>query len=77
MFFQFLDKSQAVETFSAVIVNRWGNTVFEFNAITDQWDGNTPSGAPCQDGVYFYNYQLVYTNGTTGEGQGTVTLIRH
>ncbi len=76
-FFQFLDKSQAVETFSAVIVNRWGNTVFEFNAITDQWDGNTPSGAPCQDGVYFYNYQLVYTNGTTGEGQGTVTLIRH
>jgi gliding motility-associated-like protein len=75
-FFEFQTKSQAVETFSAVIVNRWGKVVFEFSDISQQWDGNTPGGSPCKDGVYFYTYELTFTNSETEEGQGNITLIR-
>jgi gliding motility-associated-like protein len=72
--FEFL--SQAVSELSAVIVDRWGTTVFEFNTITDAWDGNNSGGKPCSDGTYFYTYNAVFTNGDTTEGQGTITLIR-
>jgi gliding motility-associated-like protein len=74
--FTFEFKSQAVSEFSAVIVDRWGTTVFEFNSITQSWDGNNSGGKPCNDGTYFYTYNVVFTNGTTKEGQGTVTLVR-
>jgi gliding motility-associated-like protein len=74
--FQFLLNSQGVDEFTAVIVDRWGQKVFEFNAITDTWNGDNANGKPCNDGVYFYTYEVVYTNGTTGAGQGTVQLLR-
>ncbi|MEX1000889.1 MAG: gliding motility-associated C-terminal domain-containing protein [Crocinitomicaceae bacterium] len=72
--FEFL--STAVAEFSAVIIDRWGRPVAELNSITDGWNGDNKNGKPCKDGVYFYNYSVVYTNGTTDEGQGSVTLIR-
>ncbi|UKN02503.1 gliding motility-associated C-terminal domain-containing protein [Paracrocinitomix mangrovi] len=74
--FTFFLNSQGVDEFSAVIVDRWGKTMFEFNSITDAWNGDNKNGKPCTEGVYFYTYEIVYTNGTTGAGQGTVTLIR-
>ena len=74
--FTFQLVSQAVETFSAVIVDRWGKVIFEFNSITDGWDGNTAGGQACTDGVYFYTYDAVFTNGTAQSGQGNITLIR-
>lgn len=74
--FTFEFRSQAVEEFSAVVVDRWGTTVFEFNSIQDVWNGDNASGKPCNDGTYFYTYSVVFTNGDTAEGQGTITLIR-
>ncbi|MEZ4922087.1 MAG: gliding motility-associated C-terminal domain-containing protein [Crocinitomicaceae bacterium] len=74
--FTFEFKSQGVQNFSALIVDRWGKEVFEFNSIMDAWDGNNKSGTPCTDGVYFYKYEVTFTNGTSESGQGTVTLIR-
>ncbi|UKN01908.1 gliding motility-associated C-terminal domain-containing protein [Paracrocinitomix mangrovi] len=65
-----------IAEFEAVIVNRWGITVFEFTDITQGWDGSDKNGSPCQDGVYFYKYQAVATNGTEYEGQGNIHLIR-
>ena len=72
--FEFL--SQGISSFSCTIVNRWGTQVAELNHITDGWDGNDPAGNQCPDGVYFYTYQAVSTNGTSFTGQGTVQLIR-
>ena len=66
----------AMETFTAVIVNRWGTKMFEFQSIDDAWDGNDMNGDPCSDGTYFYTYEGESTNGTEFEGQGTVQVVR-
>lgn len=77
--FEFL--AQSVETFSCIIVNRWGITVAEFNDIQDSWDGTDKSGSQCPDGVYFYTYEGTSQNvDVTGnkikfEGQGNVTIV--
>ncbi|MBK9191605.1 MAG: gliding motility-associated C-terminal domain-containing protein [Crocinitomicaceae bacterium] len=72
--FEFL--SQGIEILECVIVNRWGNTIREFNDIHSVWDGTDKNGDPCADGVYFYVYKGTGFNGTEFEGQGNVTLIR-
>lgn len=80
--FTFEFVSQSVETFSAVIVNRWGRTVAELNDIADTWDGTDKNGSDCPDGVYFYTYEgtqeNVDANGDkiTFEGQGNITIVR-
>jgi len=74
--FEFNSKQIAVVEFSCIVVDRWGKQIFEFDEITDGWDGNNKQGNPCDDGVYFYTYTGKSTNGTEFEGQGTVTLIR-
>jgi gliding motility-associated-like protein len=65
-----------IETLEATVMNRWGNKVFEFTDITDQWDGtNMTSGKMCVDGVYSFVYKAVAFNGTEYVGQGFVHLI--
>jgi gliding motility-associated-like protein len=39
--------------FNCVIVNRWGNKVYEYDDPAGGWDG-TFNGTPVSDGVYFY-----------------------
>ena len=73
--FTFNDKALSVETFSCIIVNRWGLVVYEMDNIADQWDGNDPSGQICPNGVYFYTYQGAAFNGDLLQGQGTVQLV--
>ena len=67
---------QGIAEFEAVVVNRWGLTVFEFTDITDVWDGTDKNGSECKEGVYFYTYRATATNGTEFEGQGNIHLIR-
>jgi gliding motility-associated-like protein len=69
--------NQAIVDFSAVITDRWGNVVFEFNNIDTKWDGtNMKNGKMCTDGTYFYVYDGESSNGTKYKGQGTVQIIR-
>ena len=44
---------KGITEYNIVIVNRWGNVVFESDDITNSWDG-TSKGTPCVEGVYFY-----------------------
>jgi gliding motility-associated-like protein len=41
-------------TNNIVVVNRWGNLVFESNGINPIWDGKDTSGKSCTEGTYFY-----------------------
>ncbi|UKN03524.1 choice-of-anchor L domain-containing protein [Paracrocinitomix mangrovi] len=71
----FFFPSQAVQSFSCTIVNRWGVTVGELTDITQTWNGTDMNGSACPDGVYFYVYEGISTDGTELKGQGTVTII--
>ena len=74
---EFYFPNAGIETFEYVVMNRYGVEVFRFTDIDDKWNGNLKNGdKPCTDGVYFYTYKAVSTNGTDFEGQGNVTLIR-
>ncbi len=37
-----------------VVVNRWGNLIYESNGINPIWDGKDNSGKNCTEGTYFY-----------------------
>jgi len=54
-----------------VIVNRWGNVVFDSNGPNPAWDGTTPNGAKAVEGTYFYKYIV------TGVAEGIDPLIGH
>lgn len=73
--FTFDFKSKAVAEFECIIVNRWGNTMYIMNGITDGWNGMDEKGNPCPNGVYFYKYSGRAENGEEFEGQGSVQLI--
>lgn len=60
------------------IFNRWGNQVFQNQAVDDYWDG-TFKGQPAAPGVYVYKLYYESTiNGRRSEGvkQGTVRVYR-
>jgi gliding motility-associated-like protein len=73
----FFFPNSAIVEFSCTVFDRWGKQVFTFNNINTVWDGsNENNGKPCTDGVYFYMYEGVSSNGTEYKGQGNVNLIR-
>lgn len=45
--------AKGLKEFNMVIVNRWGNVVFESDDVQFSWDGTT-NGDKCGDGTYFY-----------------------
>ncbi len=67
-----------IENFEIVIVNRWGETVFETTDTTLFWDG-TFKGVKVTDGVYFY--MLKYSDACLGpdmiEINGYITVFGH
>lgn len=64
------------KTFHVEIFDRWGVQVFDSNDITKSWNGNTPGGRNCQNGVYFYYMNLTNSKDEKTEMKGNVTLIR-
>jgi len=73
--FTFEFVSQSIQTFNAIIVDRWGLTIAEITEITQGWDGTDKSGSQSTDGVYFYTYTAEGKNGEKFEGQGIVTKL--
>ena len=54
--------SQNALTQEAVIVNRWGDLMFELNSPNQMWDGKTRNGTDALEGVYFIKYRLTGLN---------------
>lgn len=45
---------KGLETYNVIILNRWGQTLYEGNEFTAAWDGTTLSGEKVPHGTYFY-----------------------
>ena len=59
-----------------IILNRWGNKVYEFTGSSPAWNGKTQSGLDADEGVYFYKYIATGLHGEKIEGHGFLHLIR-
>jgi gliding motility-associated-like protein len=73
--FTFKNFQKGIREFNCIIVNRWGVKVGEISEITGFWNGTSPNGDLCPNGVYFYTYVATADNGEEFSGQGTVTLL--
>lgn len=40
-----------------IILNRWGNIIFQTTSYTNNWDGRSSNGSPVTEGVYTYIYK--------------------
>jgi gliding motility-associated-like protein len=64
-----------IDKFFLVILNRWGETLYQTNDINLRWDG-TFHGRQCAEGVYFWIIRYQYpTEKTPTTIQGTVTIV--
>jgi len=69
----FLIKAKNIAEFNLVIVNRWGNVVFETSDVTVSWDGKFKN-VLCTEGTYFYKVIAKSNNKTEYKKQGFVSL---
>lgn len=73
-----LDIQNAVDV-ELVILNRWGNVMYDSSGPNPAWDGTTPNGAAAEEGTYFYKYVATGPGDGTNQvdGHGFVQLVRH
>lgn len=68
--------AENAQSLEIVILNRWGNVVFESNDVNFFWNGQVDnSGAQCSDGTYFYKFEIVDLSGNRKEEHGFVQLV--
>jgi gliding motility-associated-like protein len=64
------------KTFSFLVVNRWGNVMFEGDLTKPSWNGETNSGKMAEEGTYFYSFTGIGLNNDEINGQGYVQLTK-
>ncbi len=57
------DKTKGIVEFRAIVYNRWGQKIYEWNDINEGWDG-TYNGKLVKQGTYFV---LVKAKGSDGQ----------
>lgn len=60
---------------NAIILNRWGNVVYQITQVNQTWDGKS-NGIECSEGVYFLNYEITDITDTIVKGQQFIHLVR-
>lgn len=74
--------TEFVSQLELIIVNRWGNVMYETNqdiTLPDSfvgWNGKAPNGSDAEEGTYFYRYVAKGIYGDTLEGHGFLQLVR-
>jgi gliding motility-associated-like protein len=75
-FFQLITVENILEL-EVVILNRWGNLVFESSDLNFKWNGSIQNnGQECSDGTYFYKIMAKDMNGEEVLKHGFVHLSR-
>ncbi len=68
-------KGNNVNIFYMAIYDRWGNRVFESESESVGWDG-TYKSKPEETGTYVYYANGTYTDGSSFNKKGNITLVR-
>jgi gliding motility-associated-like protein/uncharacterized repeat protein (TIGR01451 family) len=69
------EKAFNIKSYSIIILNRWGNVVYEGNDLLSGWDG-TFDGKNVSEGVYFWKVEYTDNYEKAGEMHGNLSLVR-
>jgi gliding motility-associated-like protein len=70
-------KAAYIDGLEIVILNRWGDIVFESSEVNFKWNGlKHNNGVECTDGTYFYKLKLKRITGKDYNEHGFVQLSR-
>ena len=75
-FFKMIKAAYILEL-EVVVLNRWGDVVFESSEVNFKWNGlKHNNGEACTDGTYFYKMRLKRLTGEEIKEHGFVQLSR-
>jgi len=67
---------EGVAKYNCVIVNRWGNTIYEYDDPAGTWNGMDSNGKLVEEGTYFYRIIATLEGGEELTKQGFVQVYR-
>ncbi len=73
---EFAPETVAIEHLKAVIYNRWGKIVYEWDGVEGAWNGEHKTGGKCADGTYYYIIEAEGYDSMEYKLHGTVTLLK-
>ncbi len=71
----FVGKGRFIKEYKMVVMNQWGEVIFESRDIDIGWDG-TYKGNESPVGTYIYQVEAIDEKGHNFEEKGTITLLR-
>lgn len=60
--------------FECTILNRWGNTIYQYTDPAASWNGLTQNGDKVEEGTYFYVIKALFDGGIPVEKHGFVEV---
>jgi gliding motility-associated-like protein len=73
MFSLIISNAKSIE---AIIIDRWGNKMFEITDLNSKWDGKNKTGEDAMEGVYFVKYKVIGFDNQQIQGQAFFHLTR-
>jgi hypothetical protein len=70
----FYVNSNGIISFHCVIMNRWGNFIFEYNDPSGTWDAKDQNGNLVTEGTYFYLIDAIMEGGKPIQMHGFVVV---
>jgi len=71
----FFVRTRFIKELNGQIFNRWGNLMFEFQSVNDQWDGKNKEGIEASDGTYYYIFKAKDITNKIHEKKGFLQLL--
>ena len=71
---EFFVNYNGITDFKCIILNRWGNKVYEYFDPTGTWPGTNMSGKVLDEGTYFYKINAKFEGGNEIQKHGFVVL---
>ena len=70
----FYVNSNGIQSFHCVIMNRWGNFIYEYNDPSGTWDATDQNGNLVTEGTYFYLIDAIMEGGKPVQMHGFVVV---
>ncbi|MFT5858534.1 MAG: gliding motility-associated-like protein [Flavobacteriaceae bacterium] len=69
-------ESENIVSMHTIILNRWGNLIYETDDLDINWFGVDATGGPVEDGTYFWRINYVDLSGGEVEVHGFVQVVK-